>query len=112
MALKYETHYLDSFIHKEEYDAIAPQVKAAHDTLHGGTVGVTFHALAAETGQHEPPVSVHHGQFWAAVRQHQQGIGIVPYLRFKGVIGQFVAHDGAFAVAGSFLNVLVCVDLS
>ena len=37
MALKYETHYLDSFIHKEEYDAIAPQVKAAHDTLHGGT---------------------------------------------------------------------------
>ena len=37
MALKYETRYLDSFISKEEYDAIAPQVKAAHETLHNGS---------------------------------------------------------------------------
>ena len=36
MALKYETRYLDAFISKEEYDAIAPQVKAAHETLHSG----------------------------------------------------------------------------
>ena len=31
MALKYETRYLDAFISKEEYDAIAPQIKAAHE---------------------------------------------------------------------------------
>ena len=78
----------------------------------GSAVGERLHGLVAEPCQHKPPVSVHHGQFWAAVRQHQQGIGVIPYLRFKGVIGQFVSHDGTFAVAGSFLNVLVCIDLA
>ena len=37
MAIKVDTKHLSSFIGDNEYKAIAPQVKLAHETLHNGT---------------------------------------------------------------------------
>lgn len=37
MSVKLETRYASEFIAQHEFDAIAPQVKAAHELLHSGT---------------------------------------------------------------------------
>ncbi|MEE8706292.1 MAG: glucose-6-phosphate isomerase, partial [Oscillospiraceae bacterium] len=37
MSLRYDTCYFDSFLSSQEYEALAPQVKLAHQILHNGT---------------------------------------------------------------------------
>lgn len=37
MSVKLDTQHLSAFVDENEYKAIAPQVKLAHDTLHSGT---------------------------------------------------------------------------
>ena len=37
MAIKVDVKHLSSFLNDNEFQAIAPQVKLAHDTLHNGT---------------------------------------------------------------------------
>lgn len=37
MSMKVDTQHLSKFINKNEFEAIAPQVKLAHDLLHSGT---------------------------------------------------------------------------
>ena len=37
MAIKVNVKHLSSFLNDNEFQAIAPQVKLAHDTLHNGT---------------------------------------------------------------------------
>lgn len=37
MAMKVDVKHLSGFLNDNEFQAIAPQVKLAHDTLHNGT---------------------------------------------------------------------------
>ncbi len=37
MSIQINDKYLSDFIHEDEYAAIAPQVKLAHEQLHAGT---------------------------------------------------------------------------
>lgn len=37
MSIKFDSQHLSKFIEKDEYTAMAGQVKLAHETLHNGT---------------------------------------------------------------------------
>ena len=78
----------------------------------GGAVCKIGQVVSALTGQHKAAADIHHIYAGAAVRQHQQGIGVIPYLRLEGVVGQLIVYDGAFAVGNGAFNILVCVNLS
>ena len=38
MSVKLDTQHLTKFLKSDEYEALAPQVKLAHEMLHSGTV--------------------------------------------------------------------------